>query len=497
MRAIANLPYKGGNTYTGEALKHILHNNFKPNVGMRADSHKIAILITDGKSQDNVSLASQHLKDTGIEVYAIGVKDANEDELRVIASDPIKNHVYMLSHFSSLLDIVDNLTINLCNSTNSSLDSVRLVNGTTMCSGRLEVKFNQFNQSWSSVCEADFDQQDAEVVCRELGCGAPSVLQGALYGEVEALIWTKEFQCGGNESALLDCGRSDSNRSTCSPDKAVGLTCSEPVRLVGEASRCAGTLIVKRTKWRPVQDSDWTLKEAAAACGDLDCGSAVSIGRRNNSLEESVWWIRSDCVQSGYALRECASSSSSSSIVELICSDLLVQPIISVSSTMNGVSEAQQQGFQVCRGSNFTISCSVQPQYPGGSFQLTFTSSNTTYNYTQPAVNHSADFLFPAADPAHQGNYSCVYEVIVFSHNFSSESRLLSLTVTDPTVFIIRLVVLPVTLLLFIIAIYFILKASRGQKSGPQENIELDYYNLGVSRAEGEPAEEERSQRAE
>ncbi|XP_044194432.1 scavenger receptor cysteine-rich type 1 protein M130-like [Thunnus albacares] len=372
-----------------------------------------------------------------------------------------------------------------------SPDSVRLVNGTTMCSGRLEVKFNHFNQSWSSVCEADFDQQDAEVVCRELGCGAPSVLQGALYGEVEAPMWTKEFQCGGNESALLDCGRSDSNRSTCSPGKAVGLTCSEPVRLVGGASRCAGTLEVKRTKWRPVQDSDWTLKEAAAACGDMDCGSAISTGRRKNSLAGFVWWIRSDCVQSGYALRECASSSSSSSIMELICSDLLVQPIISMSSTMDGVSEVQvqQQGFQVHRGSDFTISCSVQPQYPGGSFHLTFTSSNTTYNYTLPAVNHSADFLFPAADPAHQGNYSCVYEVFVFSHNFSSESRLLSLTVTDPTVFIIRWVVLPVTLLLFIIAIYFILKASRGQKSGQQENIELDSYNLGVSRAEEEGAQ--------
>ncbi|XP_067432538.1 uncharacterized protein [Thunnus thynnus] len=229
----------------------------------------------------------------------------------------------------------------------------------------------------------------------------------------------------------------------------------------------------------------------------MDCGSAVSIGRTNNSLEESVWWIRSNCVQSGYALRECASSSSSSSIVELICSDLLVQPIISMSSTMDGVSEVQQQGFQVHRGSDFTISCSIQPQYPGGSFQLTFTSSNTTYSYTQPAVNHSADFLFPAADPAHQGNYSCVYDVYIFSHNFSSESRLLSLTVTDPTVFIIRLVVLPVTLLLFIIAIYFILKASRGQKSGPQENTELDSYNLGVSRAEGEPAEEEGAQGAE
>ena len=40
---------------------------------MRADSHKIAILITDGESQDDVSLASQHLRDTGIEIYTIGI----------------------------------------------------------------------------------------------------------------------------------------------------------------------------------------------------------------------------------------------------------------------------------------------------------------------------------------------------------------------------------------------------------------------------------------
>ncbi|XP_067451800.1 scavenger receptor cysteine-rich type 1 protein M130-like [Thunnus thynnus] len=373
-------------------------------------------------------------------------------------------------------------------------DSVRLVNGTKPCSGRLEVKSEQ---SWSSVCEADFDQQDAEVVCRELGCGAPSVLQGALYGEVEAPMWTKEFQCGGHESALLDCGRSDSARSTCSPGKAVGLTCSEPVRLVGGASRCAGTLEVKLGEWRPVDDFYWTMKEAAVACRVLDCGSAVSTGNRKEPSYRSVWWINHDCVQSGSSLRDCVTSGSSSSIMELTCSDLLLQPIISVSSTMDGVSEAQQQGFLVRRGSNFTISCSVQPQYPGGSFQLTFTSSNTTHNYTQPAVNHSADFLFPAADPAHQGNYSCVYGVYVFAHNFSSESRLLSLTVTDPTVHIIRLVVLPVTLLLVVAVVVFILKASRGQKSGPQENIELDYYNLGVSRAEGEPAEEEGAQGAE
>ncbi|CAK6982587.1 uncharacterized protein LOC122975443 isoform X2, partial [Scomber scombrus] len=66
-----------------------------------------------------------------------------------------------------------------------------------------------------------------------------------------------------------------------------------------------------------------------------------------------------------------------------------------------------------------------------------------------------------------------------------------------PKVFIIRLVVLLVILLLFTTAVYFIPKASRGQKSDPQENIEMDCYNLGVSRAEEEPAEEEGAQGAE
>uniref|UniRef100_A0A3Q3LAF1 SRCR domain-containing protein n=1 Tax=Mastacembelus armatus TaxID=205130 RepID=A0A3Q3LAF1_9TELE len=305
-------------------------------------------------------------------------------------------------------------------------DSVRLVNGTSLCSGRLKVKSKQW---WSSVCEADFDHQDAEVVCRELGCGAPLVLQGGLYGEVEAPMWTREFQCGGHESALLDCRSSDSDRNTCSPGKAVGLTCSEPVRLVGGNSRCAGTLEVKhKGDLRPVDGYGWTLKTAAVACRELNCGSAVSVELQEFS-GGPVWTINSRCVQSGSALRECVQTISTHYILNLTCSDL-VQPIIFASTYVDTVSKAQQQGLQILRGSYFTISCSIQPQYPGGSFQLSFTSSSTAHNYTQPAANHSAHFLFPAAKPTHQGNYTCVYQVYVSSHNISSESHQLSVTVS-------------------------------------------------------------------
>uniref|UniRef100_A0A3Q2WWH6 SRCR domain-containing protein n=1 Tax=Haplochromis burtoni TaxID=8153 RepID=A0A3Q2WWH6_HAPBU len=198
--------------------------------------------------------------------------------------------------------------------------SVRLLNGSSLCSGRLEVKSDQ---SWSSVCEADFDKQDAEVVCRELGCGPPSVLQGVLYEEVEAPVWSKEFQCGGHESALLDCRSSGSARNSCSPGKAVGLTCSEPddVRLVGGANNCEGMMELRHLgEWRPVCAFSWTLKDAAFVCKHLDCGSAVSVDSRHESLKRPAWWIKYDCVHVRSALKDCTASSYHTFILNITCS---------------------------------------------------------------------------------------------------------------------------------------------------------------------------------
>uniref|UniRef100_A0A3Q4MDW4 SRCR domain-containing protein n=1 Tax=Neolamprologus brichardi TaxID=32507 RepID=A0A3Q4MDW4_NEOBR len=215
--------------------------------------------------------------------------------------------------------------------------SVRLLNGSSLCSGRLEVKSNQ---SWSSVCEADFDQQGAEVVCRELGCGPPSVLQGALYGEVEAPVWSKELQCGGHESALLDCRSSGSARNSCSPGKAVGLTCSEPFRLVGGANHCEGTVEVKQGGWRSVGSSDWSLKEAAAVCQHLDCGSAVSVDQRKVVSLRSMWRITPDCVHSGSAVRECARLNLFFYIQHLTCQGNGVRKTRCVSAFLQNVSES-------------------------------------------------------------------------------------------------------------------------------------------------------------
>lgn len=52
-------------------------------------------------------------------------------------------------------------------------NNIRLVDGTSMINGRLEVLIKG---SWGSVCERHFDDLDAAVVCRELGFPSESKL---------------------------------------------------------------------------------------------------------------------------------------------------------------------------------------------------------------------------------------------------------------------------------------------------------------------------------
>lgn len=56
------------------ALNYILQNSFQENVGMRPNSRKIGVLVTDGKSQDDVHLRAQNLRSENIELYAIGTQ---------------------------------------------------------------------------------------------------------------------------------------------------------------------------------------------------------------------------------------------------------------------------------------------------------------------------------------------------------------------------------------------------------------------------------------
>ncbi|KAM7326713.1 hypothetical protein ACRRTK_013080 [Alexandromys fortis] len=115
LAAVHSLRYRGGNTFTGLALTHVLGQNLKPAAGARPEAVKVLILVTDGKSQDDVRTAAQILKDQNINVFVVaGVKNADEAELKLLASQPLDITVHNVLDFPQLATLAALLSRLVC-----------------------------------------------------------------------------------------------------------------------------------------------------------------------------------------------------------------------------------------------------------------------------------------------------------------------------------------------------------------------------------------------
>ncbi|KGL76795.1 Scavenger receptor cysteine-rich type 1 protein M130, partial [Tinamus guttatus] len=80
---------------------------------------------------------------------------------------------------------------------------IRLVNGSGPCAGRVEVKLRG---QWGTVADNEWDMEDAEVVCQQLGCGSAKSAHGSThFGKGSGPIHLALVDCHGNESALWEC----------------------------------------------------------------------------------------------------------------------------------------------------------------------------------------------------------------------------------------------------------------------------------------------------
>ena len=105
--------------------------------------------------------------------------------------------------------------------------AVRLVSGPTKYEGRVEV---YHNGEWSTVCDDDWDLNDAQVVCTELGLdNAVSAPISAFYGEGRGYIWFHHVECVGTERTIRKCSYSEQNMGFfgyCYHSKDAGVKCS-------------------------------------------------------------------------------------------------------------------------------------------------------------------------------------------------------------------------------------------------------------------------------
>ncbi|XP_078056747.1 scavenger receptor cysteine-rich domain-containing protein DMBT1-like isoform X3 [Mustelus asterias] len=185
--------------------------------------------------------------------------------------------------------------------------SLRLTNGGSRCDGRVEI---YHNHSWGRVQDSLWDLNDANVACRQLGCGeAEAAFYNSKYGEGEGSVWVNDVRCEGNESHLRKCSTFILNPNR-SDSIGVGVLCSEhkQLRLSGGGSRCAGRLeIYHNGTWGSVCDDSWDLTDADVVCKQLDCGHALRLPLHTSAGPDAdpIWLDELECSGSESFLWEC------------------------------------------------------------------------------------------------------------------------------------------------------------------------------------------------
>ncbi|KAM3913971.1 scavenger receptor cysteine-rich domain-containing protein DMBT1 [Leptodactylus fuscus] len=174
------------------------------------------------------------------------------------------------------------VTVGYMTTTSPATPALRLVNGRNRCEGRVEILYDGH---WGTVCEDLWDIKNAEVVCRQIGCGNATAFNGsAAYGQGEGDIILDDVQCIGNELHLWECPHRGFLSNNCAHSRDVGVVCSVSqigLRLVNGRGRCDGRVeILYNGQWGTVCDDYFDLVDAEVVCQQMGCGNALAFYNR-------------------------------------------------------------------------------------------------------------------------------------------------------------------------------------------------------------------------
>ncbi|KAK3571609.1 hypothetical protein QTP86_015342, partial [Hemibagrus guttatus] len=115
IEAIQAIRYMGGNTQTGRAIRFAVDHVFASSQRSDTTRNRIAVVVTDGKSQDDVVDASVEARAQGITVFAVGVgSEITTSELVAIANTPSSFYVLYAQDYTTIDRIRDSMEQKLC-----------------------------------------------------------------------------------------------------------------------------------------------------------------------------------------------------------------------------------------------------------------------------------------------------------------------------------------------------------------------------------------------
>ncbi|KAJ8032290.1 Neurotrypsin [Holothuria leucospilota] len=188
---------------------------------------------------------------------------------------------------------------------------VRLVPGSSAGEGRVEV---YYDGQWGTVCDDDWDDTDASVICRQLGLGHSGIAECCgSFGEGSGPIWLDNVLCSGLENNVGACGNNGWGAGNCDHSEDAGVRCiadEGAVRLTGGSSAYEGRVEVFHSgEWGTVCDDFWDNNDAAVICRQLgfgDSGIAQLYGFFGQGIGV-IWLDNVDCAGSESNISECGS----------------------------------------------------------------------------------------------------------------------------------------------------------------------------------------------
>ncbi|XP_072029155.1 scavenger receptor cysteine-rich type 1 protein M130-like isoform X2 [Amphiura filiformis] len=156
---------------------------------------------------------------------------------------------------------------------------IRLVHSNKSYEGTVEV---YHDNSWGSICDQGWDENDAIVLCKQLGFEtAIYALPRSFFGSNNNTVWLSNVQCTGHEESFFNCAHDGwGNYHTCGANHVAGVRCAIPKFEV--------QLLNKPTNQSSVSRGG---DPGKAVDGDTDSDFyAGSCMQTNEWREEGPWW---------------------------------------------------------------------------------------------------------------------------------------------------------------------------------------------------------------
>ncbi|XP_071404247.1 matrilin-3 [Pithys albifrons albifrons] len=115
--AVSRIEPLSAGTMTGLAIQTAMDEVFTEEMGTRPATFnipKVVIVVTDGRPQDQVQDVAASARTAGIEIYAVGVDRADMQSLRIMASEPLDEHVFYVETYGVIEKLTSKFRETLC-----------------------------------------------------------------------------------------------------------------------------------------------------------------------------------------------------------------------------------------------------------------------------------------------------------------------------------------------------------------------------------------------